>query len=105
MGMLDAISAQQRPAKSLPTEATMKPSVTDGPALLAAAAAVRTNRPAPMMAPMPSRTRSAALSVRLRPWAASASVRSWSIDFLAKSGLGTGGGSLVGGFAGRGPEH
>src|SRR3954466_4444545 len=81
----------------------MKPSVTDGPALLAAAAAVRTNRPAPMMAPMPSMTRSAGPSVRFRPCAASASARSWSTDFVANSGLRGIGGSFT--LARRGSQH
>src|SRR3954451_11593864 len=65
----------------------MKPIVTEGPALLAAAAAVRTNRPAPMMAPMPRPTRSNAPSVRLRPWWPSASARSCVTDLIANSGL------------------
>src|SRR5580704_2455989 len=57
--------------------ATMKPSVTDGPAQLAAAAAVRTKRPAPMIAPMPSPTSDVALSVRDSPFSElSASSRS-----------------------------
>src|SRR5579884_2723655 len=54
--------------------ATMKESVTAGPALSAEAAAVRTNRPAPMMAPTPRATRLLAVRVRFRsPWLARAS--------------------------------
>src|SRR5207253_1632222 len=44
----------------------MKASVTDGPERSAIAAAVRTKRPAPMMAPMPSATSDQGPSVRLR---------------------------------------
>src|SRR5262252_6248711 len=66
----------------------MNPIVTDGPALLAAAAAVRTNRPAPMMAPMPSPIRSKGPSVRLRPAWPSASARSCVTDLIPNSGLG-----------------
>src|SRR5260221_2621679 len=83
----------------------MNPSVTDGPALLAAAAAVRTKRPAPMMAPMPSMTRSAGPSVRLRPCAASASARSWSTDLVAKSGLSGIGDPFLGRSRSRRSEH
>src|SRR5437868_7463822 len=65
----------------------MKPMVTDGPALLAAAAAVRTKRPAPMIAPMPSPMRSKGPSVRLRPAWPSASACSCSTDLVANRGL------------------
>src|SRR5690349_12413877 len=65
----------------------MKPMVTDGPALLAAAAAVRTNRPAPMIAPMPSPTRSNGPSVRFSPAWPSASARSCATDLMPSSGL------------------
>src|SRR4029078_922198 len=68
----------------------MNPMVTDAPALLSAAAAVRTNRPAPMMAPMPSATRSKGPSVRLRPACPSASERSCVIDLIANRGLAIG---------------
>src|SRR5678815_389409 len=50
----------------------MKPSVTDGPAAFAAAAAVRTKRPAPMIAPTPSATSEDAVSVRFRLFSDSA---------------------------------
>src|SRR3954471_6915175 len=79
----------------------MNPRVTDGPALLAAAAAVRTNRPAAMMAPIPSVMRSKGPSVRFNPWWASASARSWSTDLIAKSGLP----GILGLPAGRGAKH
>src|SRR5438067_2753182 len=64
--------------------ATMNASVTDGPERSAIAAAVRTNRPAPMIAPMPSATSAIGPSVRFRlcsPCAA-LSAMSWSIDFV-----------------------
>src|SRR3954468_11159496 len=55
----------------------MNATVTDGPDRSAIAAAVRTNRPAPMMAPMPSATSADGPSVLLRvaspPTAASTS--------------------------------
>ena len=43
----------------------MNASITDGPARSAIAAAVRTKRPAPMMAPMPSVTSETEPRVRL----------------------------------------
>ena len=65
--------------------ATIKPMVTDGPALLAAAAAVRTNKPAPIIAPIPSATRLAALRVLFRPLSPSDESRiSLPIGFLVK---------------------
>src|SRR6476659_618034 len=81
----------------------MKPMVTDGPALLAAAAAVRTNRPAPMIAPMPRPIRSKGPSVRLRPWWPSASARSCVTDLIAKRGLPIS--PLSFGVPGRGAKH
>src|SRR5262245_66673467 len=65
----------------------MKPTVTPAPAWLAAAAAVRTNRPAPMIAPMPSAIRSKGPSVRLRPAWPSASLRSCTTDLVPNRGL------------------
>src|SRR5262245_11959205 len=65
----------------------MNARVTDGPARSAMAAAVRTNRPAPMMAPMPSATSDHAPSVRLSapsPVAADSAMRR-SIDLVLKS--------------------
>src|SRR5262249_48226582 len=63
--------------------ATMNASTTDGPARSAMAAAVRTNSPAPMMAPMPSATSCKGPSVRFSVpsplAAASASTRSTGI--------------------------
>src|SRR5215212_6641471 len=75
---------------------------TAGPAWAAAARPVSTKIPVPMMAPMPSRVRSTAVSERLRPWWPSASARSWSTDFVANRGF------LLGGIAfllGRRVEH
>ena len=51
--------------------ATIKPKVTEGPAFWAAAAAVLTNNPAPMIAPIPSATNEPELNVRLRPFSES----------------------------------
>src|SRR5215831_11728678 len=64
--------------------ATRNAMVTDGPDRSAMAAAVRTNRPAPMMAPMPRLTSENGPSVRLRvdsPVAAT-SAMSRSIDLV-----------------------
>ena len=47
--------------------ATTKPRVTEGPALFAAAAAVLTNNPAPIIAPIPSAIRLPAVSVLFNP--------------------------------------
>src|SRR5262249_54868836 len=58
---------------------------TAGPALAAAARPVRTKMPVPMMAPIPSMTRSSAVSERLSPCPCSASARSSSTDLVAKS--------------------
>src|SRR3954447_26128547 len=69
--------------------ATMNAITTDGPARSAIAAAVRTNRPAPMIAPMPRATSANGPSVRFSVPSplddASASRRS--IDFVRKSAL------------------
>ena len=65
----------------------MKASVTDGPERSAIAAAVRTNRPAPMIAPMPSATSDIGPSVRfsvVSPLAAE-STSSLSIDLVRNS--------------------
>ena len=63
--------------------ATINPKVTEGPAFCAAAAAVLTNNPAPIMAPMPSATRAPEPSVRLSPFSESpASAINWLIDFF-----------------------
>src|SRR5262245_9601492 len=63
----------------------MNASVTEGPDLSAIAAAVRTNRPAPMMAPIPSAIRDMGPSVRFSVCAPpSDSARSLSTDFVAK---------------------
>ena len=51
--------------------AKIKPSVTDGPAFCAAAAAVLTNKPAPMIAPMPRATSEPAVRVRFKPFSES----------------------------------
>src|SRR5262245_56721790 len=69
--------------------ATTNASVTDGPARSAIAAAVRTNKPAPMMAPMPSATSDNGPSVRLSVPSplASASALSRSIDLVRNSGF------------------
>src|SRR5436190_18086101 len=69
--------------------ATTKASVTDGPARSAMAAAVRTNNPAPMMAPMPSATSDRGPSVRLSVPSplASASACSRSTDLVRNSGF------------------
>src|ERR1700682_5142296 len=61
--------------------ATIKDMITDGPAFSAEAAAVRMNRPAPMMAPTPRATRLLAVKVRLR-WLSLACARSTASDFL-----------------------
>src|SRR5438552_4816868 len=64
--------------------ATMNASVTEGPARSAMAAAVRTKRPAPMIAPMPSATSDPAPSVRFSvasPPPATSAIRP-SIDFV-----------------------
>jgi len=63
-----------------------KPNVTDGPALVAAAAAVRTNNPAPMIAPIPSAISDPAPSVRFSPEcsASAASASSAAIGFRAQ---------------------
>src|SRR5262245_44090197 len=64
--------------------ATMNASTTEGPARSAMAAAVRTNSPAPMMAPMPSATSCKGPSVRFSvpsPLAAASASRR-SIDFV-----------------------
>src|SRR3954471_23869559 len=66
----------------------MNASVTDGPARSAMALAVRTKRPAPMIAPMPRATSAKEPRVRLSPPADSpalASAINWSIDFVRKS--------------------
>src|SRR6186997_2278167 len=83
----------------------MKPIVTDGPALLAAAAAVRTNRPAPMIAPMPRPIRSNGPSVRLSPACPSASERSFVTDLMPNSGLAISHLALPLRFAGRRVKH
>src|SRR5882757_5693716 len=62
-------------------------STTAGPACAAAARPVSTKMPVPMMAPMPSSTRSVAVSVRLRPCDPSASICRSSTDFVANSGF------------------
>ncbi len=62
--------------------ATMKASVTDGPARSALAAAVRTKRPAPMMAPIPSPTSDHGPSVRLSPVSPELSAMRPSIDLV-----------------------
>src|SRR5262245_44865846 len=62
-------------------------STTAGPALAAAARPVSTKIPVPMIAPMPSSTRSVAVSVRLRPCTTSASARRSSTDWVANSGF------------------
>src|SRR6185436_9483618 len=63
------------PASAQPTPAMINPIVTAGPALFAAAAAVRTNKPAPMIAPIPSATRLVAFSVRFNPFSESSTSR------------------------------
>src|SRR3954468_13387716 len=64
--------------------ATMNAIVTDGPARSAIAAAVRTKRPAPMMAPMPSDTSANDPRLRLSPPSllVAPSAMSRSIDLL-----------------------
>src|SRR5437763_6621389 len=62
-------------------------STTAGPALAAAARPVSTKMPVPMMAPMPSSTRSVAVNVRLRPCETSASARRSSTDLVENSGF------------------
>src|SRR5262245_34343116 len=67
--------------------ATINAIVTDGPDRSAIAAAVRTKRPAPMIAPMPSATRADGPSVRLSvpsPLAAASDSRR-SIDLVRNS--------------------
>src|ERR1017187_3185586 len=69
----------------------MKASVTEGPARSAMAAAVRTKRPAPMMAPIPSPISDHEPRVRLRPLSASAPLSAMrrSIDFVRVNALAT----------------
>src|ERR1700743_467108 len=62
--------------------------VTDGPARSAMAAAVRTKRPAQIMAPMPSATSDTGPSVRLRGVAPLSACRR-SIDFVLNNELAT----------------
>ena len=64
----------------------MNAMVTEGPARSAMAAAVRTNRPAPMIAPMPRATRAHGPSVRLSAFSpvSDASASRESIDLVAK---------------------
>src|SRR5262249_35617595 len=67
--------------------ATMNATVTDGPERSAMAAAVRTNRPAPMIAPMPRATSDIGPSVRFNvvsPLAAASDSRR-SIDLVRNS--------------------
>src|SRR5262245_38010761 len=67
----------------------MKASTTEGPARSAIAAPVRTNNPAPMIAPMPSMIRLTGPSVRFRVCspASPASLSSVSSGFFANKGL------------------
>src|SRR5215470_17551423 len=66
----------------------MKESVTEGPDRWAIASAVRTKRPAPMMAPIPSETNDQGPSVRLRGVSALCARRR-SIDFVRNNVLAT----------------
>src|SRR5689334_5545711 len=65
----------------------MNDSVTDGPARSAIAAAVRTNKPAPMIAPMPSATSANGPRVRFSPpsTVVAPSAMRRSMDFVRKS--------------------
>src|ERR1035437_4153070 len=69
----------------------MKASVTEGPARSAMAAAVRTKRPAPMMAPIPSPISDHEPRVRLRPLSPPTSLSAMrrSIDFVRVNALAT----------------
>ena len=62
----------------------MNDNATAGPALRAAAVPVRTKMPVPMMAPIPSMTRSSPVRERFSPFSLSASAQSSWIDFVAK---------------------
>src|SRR5438093_10507386 len=72
--------------------ATMKAIVTDGPDRSAIAAAVRTNSPAPMIAPMPRATSDVGPSVRFSACSppSAASPINCSIGFVPKSDIGKG---------------
>src|SRR5436190_21575589 len=71
--------------------ATMNARTTDGPARSAMAAAVRTKRPAPMIAPIPSATSEIGPNVRLSVPSpvAPASAISLSMDLVLNSALAT----------------
>src|ERR1022692_3728163 len=72
------------PAKAQPMAATTNERTTPGPAFSAAAMPVSENRPAPIMAPMPSATRFTGPSVRLSECSlSSASDLMRSSDFVA----------------------